>query len=94
MGRARRRWRRRGLRHEPLQDGPQGARAVELELVGGPVEQPLEERAFAGDEPGDSLFDAGTADQVVDVDWSLLAQAVDSPPFVAPARLGSMGARG
>ncbi len=52
-------------------------RLLELNRVALAVEEAFEERLFGSDDRCDAGFDALLADQVVDVDRQLLAQAVD-----------------
>ena len=53
-------------------------RLPELDRVAVAVEEALEERLLRADQGGDPRFDSLLADEVVDVDRQLLAQAVDA----------------
>ena len=53
-------------------------RLAELDRVAVAVEEALEERLLRADQGGDPRFDALLADEVVDVDRQLLAEAVDA----------------
>ena len=55
------------------------ARLLELDRVAVAVEEPLEERLLRADQAGDPRLDPLLADEVVDVDRLLLAEAVDPP---------------
>ena len=63
---------------ELLNLGQEVRRLPELDRVAVAVEQPLEERLLRADQGGDPRLDALLADQVVDVDRQLLAEAVDA----------------
>jgi hypothetical protein len=51
---------------------------VELDLVALAVEQTLEQSALGGDQFHDASLDAALGDEVVDLDWTLLPEAVDA----------------
>src|SRR6202011_2581516 len=64
-------------RDDALDAGEEATRTLECHLVGRPVEESGEERLLGPDDVRDSRLDARFADQVIDVDWAALPEAVD-----------------